>query len=346
MSEWHIKEISDMTNTSIRMLRHYDKIGLLQPSYRSIKGYRCYTEKDLAKLQQIIALKYFGFNLKTIKTLLQKSQNIYAHLQAQQLVLMQETRHLHQVSDTIAHILKTLAPSETPNWNDLVTLIERYRMTEDIRDKLQQGWAGRALTEQQFEEYLFIYEQFPEEFAKRDSIIAKINNKEFGDPESKDGEDVAQFMHNLARKMKQLYSQQIKLGSSLMESIKSGKLTHFELSPEGISWLAQATLGYWLKRWDVIYNEIAINVESDPSGKIGKKIASEWIALTDDFLSVGCQPMMIGLMIWQELARQNYELKENSTMPSPQEMTKKFHIPLIFNPEAASWISKALEAHK
>jgi len=80
MTEWHIKEISDLTKTSIRMLRHYDKIGLLKPSYRSANGYRCYTAQDLAKLQQIIALRYFGFSLETVKTILQKHHNIYAHL--------------------------------------------------------------------------------------------------------------------------------------------------------------------------------------------------------------------------------------------------------------------------
>ena len=72
MKVWHIKEISELTKTSIRMSRHYDKIGLLEPSYRESNGYRCYTAPDLAKLQQIVALKYFGFNLSIIKNILQK----------------------------------------------------------------------------------------------------------------------------------------------------------------------------------------------------------------------------------------------------------------------------------
>src|SRR5688500_4436966 len=101
MKEWRIKEISEMTKISIRMLRHYDKIGLLVPSYRSANGYRCYTEHDLAKLQQIVALKYFGFSLEGIKSILQKHQNIYAHLQAQQQVLKDKTLHLQQVNNTL-----------------------------------------------------------------------------------------------------------------------------------------------------------------------------------------------------------------------------------------------------
>ena len=85
MTEWRIKEMSELTKTSMRMLRHYDKIGLLKPSYRAVNGYRYYTARDLATLQQIVALKYFGFNLQTIKTILQKQQQVikcqFEHLQ-------------------------------------------------------------------------------------------------------------------------------------------------------------------------------------------------------------------------------------------------------------------------
>ena len=69
MTEWRVKELSDMTQVSIRMLRHYDKIGLLKPTYRADNGYRYYNASDLAKLQQIIALKSFGFTLSGIKNI-------------------------------------------------------------------------------------------------------------------------------------------------------------------------------------------------------------------------------------------------------------------------------------
>ncbi|STX51758.1 transcriptional regulator [Legionella busanensis] len=90
----YIKEISELAQTSTRTLRHYDKIGLLKPSFREANGYRCYTKPDLAKLQQIIALNYFGFSLKIIKDILQKAHNIYTHLQAQQKVLKKQKEHL------------------------------------------------------------------------------------------------------------------------------------------------------------------------------------------------------------------------------------------------------------
>ena len=61
MIQWYVKDISKLTGVSVQTLHHYDHFGLLQPSIRLPNGYRVYSEKDLLKLQQIIALKYFGF---------------------------------------------------------------------------------------------------------------------------------------------------------------------------------------------------------------------------------------------------------------------------------------------
>src|SRR5579862_1139853 len=236
MKEWRIKEISDLTKTSVRMLRHYDKIGLLKPSYRSENGYRCYTAEDLAKLQQIIALKYFGFKLSAIKSILHKHHNIYAHLQAQQQILKEQSDHLKQVNDALCDILKRLSPSETPDWDDLTTLIERYRMSENLRDKLKKSWAGQELTESQFEEYLFLYEQFPEEFAMQDKIIEQVNNNELGEHTGPDGQRVVEFTNNFAKKMKKQTPRQMKLSASILVNLQSGKLSSLQATTEAINW--------------------------------------------------------------------------------------------------------------
>ena len=49
MKQWYAKELSQLTQVSVRALHHYDKIGLLKPSMRLPNGYRLYSEKDLLK---------------------------------------------------------------------------------------------------------------------------------------------------------------------------------------------------------------------------------------------------------------------------------------------------------
>jgi DNA-binding transcriptional MerR regulator len=58
-------------SVSIRTLRYYDKVGLLSPSQYTEAGYRLYTDADLLRLQQILALKFLGFSLEEIKHCLQ-----------------------------------------------------------------------------------------------------------------------------------------------------------------------------------------------------------------------------------------------------------------------------------
>lgn len=61
MTQWYVKELSKLTKVSVRTLHHYDKIGLLTPSIRLENNYRVYSEADLLKLQQILALKVLWF---------------------------------------------------------------------------------------------------------------------------------------------------------------------------------------------------------------------------------------------------------------------------------------------
>lgn len=85
MTHWYVKDLSKLTSVTVQTLHHYDKIGLLTPSLRGANGYWVYSEKDLVKLQQIIALKFFGFELSHIKRLLDGQFEVRDHfaLQAQ-----------------------------------------------------------------------------------------------------------------------------------------------------------------------------------------------------------------------------------------------------------------------
>jgi DNA-binding transcriptional MerR regulator len=56
---------------SVRMLRHYDAIGLLQPAYvDQVTGYRSYDAEQLSRLNRIVALKELGFTLQQVRSIL------------------------------------------------------------------------------------------------------------------------------------------------------------------------------------------------------------------------------------------------------------------------------------
>ena len=66
-----IGEFSALGRVSVRMLRHYEKLGLLAPSATDAwTGYRSYTLEQLPRLNRIIALKELGFSLQEVGAIL------------------------------------------------------------------------------------------------------------------------------------------------------------------------------------------------------------------------------------------------------------------------------------
>ncbi|MGV3591450.1 MAG: MerR family transcriptional regulator [Gammaproteobacteria bacterium] len=65
-----IGEVAELAKVSIRLLRHYDDIGLLVPSGRSEGGYRLYSHADLQRLQQILFYRALEFPLDRIQQLM------------------------------------------------------------------------------------------------------------------------------------------------------------------------------------------------------------------------------------------------------------------------------------
>lgn len=66
----HIGELAERTELSLRTLRHYDEIGLLEPSGRSEGGFRLYTEGDYERLMLIRRMKPLGYSLEQMGDLL------------------------------------------------------------------------------------------------------------------------------------------------------------------------------------------------------------------------------------------------------------------------------------
>jgi DNA-binding transcriptional MerR regulator len=66
-----IGEFSRLSRVSIRMLRHYDQLGLLTPSQTDpFTGYRYYSADQLPRLNRILALRDLGFSLEQISGML------------------------------------------------------------------------------------------------------------------------------------------------------------------------------------------------------------------------------------------------------------------------------------
>lgn len=93
-----ISEFAKRSGVTVKTLRYYDKIGVLQPSIKTDAGYRIYCDEDFIKLQQITTLKFIGLSLEEIKKLInKKSENIESIIDIQTKALEENQKHIEVV---------------------------------------------------------------------------------------------------------------------------------------------------------------------------------------------------------------------------------------------------------
>ncbi len=119
MKQWYANELSKIAQVSVRTLHHYDRIDLLKPSLRLANDFRVYSETDLLKLQQIIALKVFGFTLTQIKTLLNDDADLIKQLTVQSSFLQQKAKSLLEASKTLEGVISTCKKDGSIAWKKL-----------------------------------------------------------------------------------------------------------------------------------------------------------------------------------------------------------------------------------
>jgi DNA-binding transcriptional MerR regulator len=67
-----IGEFARRGRVSVRMLRHYDALGLLRPAtVNASTGYRAYEARQLVTLNRVVALKDLGFALAEVKSIVE-----------------------------------------------------------------------------------------------------------------------------------------------------------------------------------------------------------------------------------------------------------------------------------
>lgn len=129
MVKWHVSEFSKLTGVSVRTLHHYDSINLLKASERQPNGFRLYSEKDLQFLMRILSLKFLGFELSTIKEILDGAASVPHTFTYQQKAISQNLKKLYYVDK----ILKTLEPAFNKiTLDQVLKIIGIYRLLDQL----------------------------------------------------------------------------------------------------------------------------------------------------------------------------------------------------------------------
>lgn len=129
-----IGDFSKLSRVSIRMLRHYDDIGLMKPAkIDSFTGYRYYEEEQLFVMGRITALKDMGFSLADISRILDiydDKEKLDAFLAVRQKELTEQSKEMEYKMMLLDTARKRLRKEQDMSFNVTTKIIpERYAAT-------------------------------------------------------------------------------------------------------------------------------------------------------------------------------------------------------------------------
>ncbi|QUL57980.1 MerR family transcriptional regulator [Paenibacillus tritici] len=108
-----VKEVSALSNVTIKTLHHYHKIGLLLPGKLSEAGYRLYGSKELERLQEILFYRELDFSLDQIKEMMEHHSDRLSILSQQEELLLSRKNRLDTIVQTLRKSIGCIKEGET-----------------------------------------------------------------------------------------------------------------------------------------------------------------------------------------------------------------------------------------
>ena len=134
-----IGEVSARAGVSQRMIRHYEKIGLIPAAARRESGYRDYDERDVHTLRFIGRARDLGFGIEDISQLLalwhdrsRSSSDVKALALARAAELRRKARELDQMRLALEHLARSCHGDERADCPIIQELASSDRQGADL----------------------------------------------------------------------------------------------------------------------------------------------------------------------------------------------------------------------
>ncbi|MFF7381939.1 MerR family transcriptional regulator [Streptomyces griseoluteus] len=119
-----IGEVARRSGVSARMLRHYDDLGLVRPTGRTVGGYRSYSADDVRRIFHVESLRSLGLSLKQIGRAL-KDPAFTPSALVGDLIQWAEDRLARERE--LLERLRVIDASAPADWQDVLRVVELMR---------------------------------------------------------------------------------------------------------------------------------------------------------------------------------------------------------------------------
>lgn len=133
--DWSIQEIAKLAGTTSRALRHYDDIGLLEPSRIGANGYRYYDRAALVRLQRVLLLRELGLGLPAIAEVLDGQRDESRALAGHLAWLRQEQGRLARQVASVERTIEALEGGEEIMAKDMFDGFDHTQYREEVEER-------------------------------------------------------------------------------------------------------------------------------------------------------------------------------------------------------------------
>ena len=163
-----IGTLARRSGVPVRTIRFYSDQGLLPPATITAAGYRRYTEDDLVRLQTIRTLRAAGFDLGTIRALMDRRLELAEAARLQIAALALQERTLRRQRRLLERALATGEMTASPERARALALLSSAERASFLRDHLARGIEGVPVDTGWWERFLAgAVEEMPEELDDR-----------------------------------------------------------------------------------------------------------------------------------------------------------------------------------
>ena len=133
-------QFARLAGVSVRTIRYYDKQNILKPSYVNPSGARFYTDSDLARLQQILLLKYLGFSLDDIREMTIGDTDYHFlknSLNMQKRLVQDRIEQMQLMESAIEDTVRAIEEAHQIDWSHMLELIHLTGMEKSLKLQYQ-----------------------------------------------------------------------------------------------------------------------------------------------------------------------------------------------------------------
>ncbi|TQM33059.1 HEAT repeat domain-containing protein [Nocardia bhagyanarayanae] len=116
-----IGEVARRSGVSARMLRHYDALGLVRPTGRTVGGYREYSAEDIRRIFHVEGLRSLGLSLRQIGSALDDPGFTPSALVGD---LIRKTEARLNREQELLERLRMVDTAEPASWQDVARVVE------------------------------------------------------------------------------------------------------------------------------------------------------------------------------------------------------------------------------